>query len=189
MLPVLTAECLSASEHTSWFSGELPYLEINVAVLYLSLLSCLPAAATARDFSHTTTPPSSLTMTRRPNVVVTILQGLLLSISALLVIGQGTPSQSISTFQNLPARFLFFDDTDVSTLGHISIIPDRCLIQTAIFHDLMEGNIYVTLDEGKSWKLAEGVPSGVASMFIEHPVDNRYVRYILSPSFDLLTYY
>jgi len=39
----------------------------------------------------------------------------------------------------------------------------------------MEGNIYVSLDEGKSWKPADGVPSGKASIFIEHPVDNRYV--------------
>jgi len=56
-------------------------------------------------------------MTRRPNVVVTVLKGLLLSISALLVLGQGKPSHSVSSFQNLPARFLFFDDTDVSILG------------------------------------------------------------------------
>ena len=47
--------------------------------------------------------------------------------------------------------------------------------QSAIFHDSMEGNIYVSLDEGKSWKSAEGIPSGKASMFFEHPVDNRYV--------------
>jgi len=43
----------------------------------------------------------------------------------------------------------------------------------------MEGNIYVSLDEGKSWKMAEGIPPGTASMFFEHPVDNRYVRHIL----------
>jgi hypothetical protein len=39
----------------------------------------------------------------------------------------------------------------------------------------MEGNIYVSLDEGKTWNPAEGVPTGEATMFIEHPVDNRYV--------------
>jgi len=38
----------------------------------------------------------------------------------------------------------------------------------------MEGNVYVSLDEGKNWKLADGIPSGKASMFFEHPVDNRY---------------
>jgi len=59
------------------------------------------------------------------------------------------------------------------------IITDRYITQTAIFHDSMEGNIYVSLDEGKSWKLAEGIPTGVASMFFEHPVDNRFVRHIL----------
>lgn len=48
-------------------------------------------------------------------------------------------------------------------------------MQTAIFHDSMEGNVYVSLDEGKTWNLADGVPTGEAAMFIEHPVDNRYV--------------
>jgi len=48
-------------------------------------------------------------------------------------------------------------------------------MQSAIFHDSMEGNIYVSLDEGKTWNPAEGVPTGEATMFIEHPVDNRYV--------------
>ena len=69
-------------------------------------------------------------MTRRPNVVETVLKGLLLSLSALLVIGQGTPSHSISSFQNLPARFLFFDDTDVS------ILWSECINFNCSPHDL-----------------------------------------------------
>jgi hypothetical protein len=34
----------------------------------------------------------------------------------------------------------------------------------------------VSLDEGRSWKQAEGLPDGVAAMIIAHPFDNRYVN-------------
>lgn len=40
----------------------------------------------------------------------------------------------------------------------------------------MAGTVYVSQDEGKSWNKAEGIPSGKASMVIEHPFDNRFVR-------------
>lgn len=39
----------------------------------------------------------------------------------------------------------------------------------------MKGVVYVSPDEGKSWKPAEGVPDGKAAMVIEHPYDNRVV--------------
>jgi len=39
----------------------------------------------------------------------------------------------------------------------------------------MEGNVYVSLDEGKSWNRANGIPEGETSMIFEHPIDNRYV--------------
>lgn len=35
--------------------------------------------------------------------------------------------------------------------------------------------MYVSLDEGKSWNRANGIPEGETSMVIEHPIDNRYV--------------
>ncbi len=44
-----------------------------------------------------------------------------------------------------------------------------------IYHDAQEGNVYVSQDEGKSWGLADGVPSGKAMIVIEHPFDNNYV--------------
>jgi hypothetical protein len=39
----------------------------------------------------------------------------------------------------------------------------------------MEGSVYVSSDEGKSWKIASDIPKGQAMMVIEHPFDNRYV--------------
>lgn len=39
----------------------------------------------------------------------------------------------------------------------------------------MEGNVYVSLDEGKTFKAADGVPRGKIVMVFEHPTDNRYV--------------
>ncbi|KAJ7460667.1 vacuolar protein sorting/targeting protein 10 [Mycena latifolia] len=79
----------------------------------------------------------------------------LLSLPALLVAQD--PEHSITTFENLPARLFFFDDTT-----------------SAVYHDSMEGNIYVSPDEGKTWKRAEDIPEGAAAMVIEHPFDNTY---------------
>ncbi|KAJ3513798.1 hypothetical protein NLJ89_g2750 [Agrocybe chaxingu] len=96
-------------------------------------------------------------MTKRRRGLEYLCRGFAFAWLALLAAGQGSPSHVVSSFNNLPARLLFFDDTD-----------------TAIYHDSMEGNIYVSQDEGKNWKRAEGIPSGKAAMFFEHPVDNRF---------------
>jgi hypothetical protein len=48
-----------------------------------------------------------------------------------------------------------------------------------IYHDAIFGDIHVSQDEGKSWKRADDIPPGEAAMFIEHPFDNRVVRYCL----------
>lgn len=77
---------------------------------------------------------------------------------ACCVIAQSEPEHTISYFPNLPARLFFFDDTT-----------------SVIFHDVVEGNVWVSEDEGRYWKLANGIPTGKASMVIEHPLDNRYV--------------
>lgn len=60
---------------------------------------------------------------------------------------------------------------------------DECLtflsFKVAIYHDSLHGNLYVSTDEGKSWKQADGIPNGVASMIFTHPFDNRYVSCFL----------
>ena len=35
--------------------------------------------------------------------------------------------------------------------------------------------MYVSLDEGKTWNRANGIPEGETAMIFEHPIDNRYV--------------
>ena len=44
-----------------------------------------------------------------------------------------------------------------------------------MYHDIIEGNVYVSQDEGKSWERAEGIQEGKALMFFEHPFDNQMV--------------
>ncbi|KAJ7248956.1 hypothetical protein C8J57DRAFT_1475371 [Mycena rebaudengoi] len=81
---------------------------------------------------------------------------LLISFPCLLLAQEHT----ITSFNNLPARLFFFDDTT-----------------SAIYHDAIDGDIYVSPDEGKGWKLAaraDGIPKGVAAMVIEHPFDSSY---------------
>lgn len=51
--------------------------------------------------------------------------------------------------------------------------------KAALYHDLDEGDVYVSQDEGKSWKRAEDLPKGQTVMVIEHPFDNRYVSLVL----------
>ncbi|KAJ8497098.1 hypothetical protein ONZ45_g12200 [Pleurotus djamor] len=67
------------------------------------------------------------------------------------------PSHKISSFRNLPAALFFFEDTEV-----------------AIYHDVMDGVVYVSPDEGKTWNAAEGIPKGDAAMVVQHPTNNRY---------------
>ncbi|KAF5354534.1 hypothetical protein D9758_011247 [Tetrapyrgos nigripes] len=67
------------------------------------------------------------------------------------------PSHSLATFENLPTRLVFFDDTT-----------------SVVYFDSVEGNIYVSQDEGKSWNIADGIPKHEALMFIEHPFNNQY---------------
>ncbi|KAJ7132166.1 vacuolar protein sorting/targeting protein 10 [Mycena epipterygia] len=72
------------------------------------------------------------------------------------------PEHEITTFQNLPARLFFFDDTTY-----------------AIYHDSVEGSVHVSADEGKTWKRAEDIPKGAAAMVIEHPFDNS-IAFVLT---------
>ncbi|KDQ06635.1 hypothetical protein BOTBODRAFT_181398 [Botryobasidium botryosum FD-172 SS1] len=67
------------------------------------------------------------------------------------------PEVKITKFHNLPARIFYFDDTEV-----------------VLYHDPVESDVYISDDEGKSWKRVPDVPSGEATMIIDHPVNNRY---------------
>ncbi|KAF5364419.1 hypothetical protein D9758_010687 [Tetrapyrgos nigripes] len=67
------------------------------------------------------------------------------------------PSHAVTTLENLPARLVFFDDTT-----------------SVVYFDSVEGNIYVSQDEGKSWNIADGIPKHEALMFIEHPFNKQY---------------
>ncbi|KAF7351228.1 Sortilin [Mycena sanguinolenta] len=72
---------------------------------------------------------------------------------------QKDPEHTINSFPNLPARLFFFDDTTTVT---------------AVYHDSVEGNIYLSFDEGKTWSSPEDIPRGAAVMVIEHPFHNSY---------------
>lgn len=83
----------------------------------------------------------------------------LLLLLASFVFAQSEPVHTVTFFQNLPAKLFFFDDTT-----------------SVIYHDVVEGNVWVSEDEGRYWKLATGIPPGAISMVVEHPFDNSYVR-------------
>jgi hypothetical protein len=64
------------------------------------------------------------------------------------------------------------------------LIPSR---QAALYHDGIEGDVFVSQNEGKSWSLVDGVPRGDAAIVIDHPFDNRYVSYTFFSSRVTLT--
>ncbi|EJC99110.1 signal sequence binding protein [Fomitiporia mediterranea MF3/22] len=73
-----------------------------------------------------------------------------------IVEAQGQPEVTYTTFRNFPSRLFFFDDAPAS-----------------IYFDSIDGIVYVSQDEGKSWKEAD-IPKGEALQVIEHPSDNQY---------------
>ncbi|KAH9852157.1 Oligoxyloglucan reducing end-specific cellobiohydrolase [Lenzites betulinus] len=89
---------------------------------------------------------------------------ILWTIAWFLFSASAQPESSITSFEHLPTRLFFFDDST-----------------DAIYHDLEKGVAYVSPDEGKTWSPAAGVPEGKAAMVFEHPFNNR-VAFILSRS-------
>ncbi|KAL4250701.1 Vacuolar protein sorting/targeting protein 10 [Abortiporus biennis] len=81
--------------------------------------------------------------------VSSLILSLLCSVSA--------QEHTITYFNYLGGRLFFFDN-------HTSMV----------YHDPLESNIYVSQDEGMSWKLADGIPLGIAASVFEHPFDNSY---------------
>ncbi|KAG9119422.1 vacuolar protein sorting/targeting protein PEP1, partial [Ceratobasidium sp. 392] len=66
------------------------------------------------------------------------------------------PGVKVTKFENLPKNLFYFDDTS-----------------TILYHDSVEGNVWMSEDEGRSWAKVEGVPSGDAMILVEHPFENR----------------
>ncbi|KZV63312.1 Oligoxyloglucan reducing end-specific cellobiohydrolase, partial [Peniophora sp. CONT] len=75
---------------------------------------------------------------------------------SLLCVRAQEPGVTLTHFHNLPAALISLDDTT-----------------TAMYHDIIEGNVYVSQDEGKNWDRAKDIPEGKAIMFFEHPFYNR----------------
>ena len=48
-------------------------------------------------------------------------------------------------------------------------------LQSAIYHDGIAGDVYVSHDEGKSWAIVKDIPSGEAATVIELPFNHQYV--------------
>jgi hypothetical protein len=65
----------------------------------------------------------------------------------------GSPSHTVTSFSNLPARLFFFDDSE-----------------SAIYYDGTERKVHVSQDSGKSWNKADGIlESDEIIGVIEHP--------------------
>ncbi|KAG6330590.1 hypothetical protein ID866_8498 [Astraeus odoratus] len=73
------------------------------------------------------------------------------------------PQMGVTYFDNLPGRLFFFEDTP-----------------TAVYHDLIAGEVFITQDEGNTWDRASDIPRGEAMMVIEHPFDTRYAFVLTS---------
>lgn len=73
-----------------------------------------------------------------------------------------SPSTRLTRFANLPAKVAYVNDASV-----------------VFYHDSVKGDVWRSEDEGKTWQMVNGPPSGSAYMLIEHPYDRNMV-FILS---------
>lgn len=105
-----------------------------------------------------------------------LLWSIIASILVLTTVNAQEPEHTVSYFHNLPARLFFFDDQPVSpVVWSCNSVILTLLPQSLIYHDVVEQNIYVSNDEGRSWTRADDIPEHKAAMVIEHPFDNNYV--------------
>lgn len=44
-----------------------------------------------------------------------------------------------------------------------------------MYHDSVTKNVWRSSDEGKKWKVIDGVPHGEAMMLVDHPYDTKIV--------------
>lgn len=44
-----------------------------------------------------------------------------------------------------------------------------------MYHDSVSKNVWRSTDEGKGWKVIDGVPHGEAMMLVDHPFDTKIV--------------
>ena len=73
-----------------------------------------------------------------------------------------SPQAKLTRFANLPAKVAYVNDASV-----------------VFYHDSVKGDVWRSEDEGKTWQLVNGPPSGSAYILIEHPYDRNMV-FILS---------
>jgi hypothetical protein len=57
-------------------------------------------------------------------------------------------------------------------MSYANVLP---LLQSVLYHDAVEGNVYLSEDEGRTWRLVDGIPREEAYLLMEHPFDNRIV--------------
>lgn len=116
----------------------------------------------------------------------------------LLTAGGGSvtaqkPQSSVTRFAHLPSKIYYFDDTSVSprSLPFRSLVRSRRLeegfekltlglmlllcAQSVLYHDPLLQNVHRSGNEGKEWKLVDGIPEGEAAQLVEHPTDNQVV--------------
>ncbi|CAH7670748.1 hypothetical protein PPACK8108_LOCUS5483 [Phakopsora pachyrhizi] len=87
-----------------------------------------------------------------------------LSMLSTVVLSAKNPSSSVSKFNHMPSKLIYFEDSPV-----------------ILSHDSVSRQVWRSKDEGKTWSLVPTVPKGEAWILVEHGWDNR-VAFILSKS-------
>lgn len=83
---------------------------------------------------------------------------------AVGLVAAASPRASVTRFANLPAKIAYVNDASV-----------------VFYHDTLQGVVWRSPDEGKTWKMINGPPKGSAYLLLEHPYDRNMV-FVLSNS-------